>query len=134
VRSFHLVAVAPGRVPRLARAIWNGTQLVWRHGSGPALFTSSSVDPEGARRIRGAGWRRFLRRRGLDPVALGTFMASHDPEPGPLSVCMHRPEAVTVSRILVQVEGRRASLTYLDGPPCAPVSVATRRLALAGRS
>jgi Transport and Golgi organisation 2 len=43
---------------------------------------------------------------------------SHDPEPGPYSICMHRPDAATVSYTQVEFTPREISMVYVAGPPC----------------
>ena len=60
-------------------------------------------------------------------VDLARWLTSHEPERGPLSVCMHRPEARTVSRTLVEVAGDSAAMRYLDGSPCEPAAPEVRR-------
>jgi transport and Golgi organization protein 2 len=44
---------------------------------------------------------------------------SHVPEAGPLSLCMHRSDAATVSYTEISVRGRIASSYYIAGPPCS---------------
>jgi hypothetical protein len=51
------------------------------------------------------GWLRGLHR-------------SHLPAPGPFSVCVHRPDAATVSYTEVRCGGAQISMDYLDGNPC----------------
>ena len=46
--------------------------------------------------------------------------SGHEPVRGPLSVCMHRDGAGTVSRTLVEVTPEAAAMRYLAGPPCTP--------------
>jgi hypothetical protein len=44
--------------------------------------------------------------------------ASHDPERGTNSVCMHRDDAMTVSMTIVEVSGDSTAMRYHAGPPC----------------
>lgn len=44
---------------------------------------------------------------------------SHVPEAGPFSMCMHRPEAGTVSYTEISVRGSHAAIYYVPGPPCS---------------
>jgi hypothetical protein len=122
VRAFHIVAAEPGRggrPARSARLCWNGTGLAFDRHEGPRLYVSSSLDQDGAERERGRSWRRLLGAHPLpDAGRVRAWLASHEPERGPLSVCMHRPEARTVSRTLVTVAAGRIELAYLDGSPC----------------
>ena len=51
------------------------------------------------------GWLRSLHR-------------SHEPKPGPYSVCVHRHDAATVSYTEVECCPPRISMSYLSGNPC----------------
>jgi len=55
-----------------------------------------------------AGSKDWLRR----------LHSSHDPKPGPFSVCVHRQDAATVSYTEVRCGGTQISMGYLDGNPC----------------
>ncbi len=129
VRAFHVVVAIRGgsRPGEAARARagwfrWNGIDLSRGVGEGPALFVSSGFDQRGAERERGRQWRAFLESPPAGerevPARVGSWLASHEPERGALSVCMHRSDAATVSRTIVTVSGGAASLAYHDGPPC----------------
>jgi hypothetical protein len=124
VRAFHLVVAEPSRDDRSARSVrfrWDGGALERDDHEGPRLYVSSSLDPTGAERARAGGWRRLRERHEeIGPAELREWLASHEPERGPLSVCMHRPEARTVSRTLITVSPGSIELAYLDGSPCSP--------------
>lgn len=77
------------------------------------LLTSSSV-------AQGAAWehRRAAFPRVRTVSALRAFHASHEPQPGPCSACMHREDAETVSFSHIHVERDRVRFEYVDGPPC----------------
>lgn len=126
VRSFHVVVAEPPRAALEARSVrfrWDGRRLERDDHEGSHLYVSSSLDQTGAETARESSWRRLLGTRGeSDPERLRQWLASHDPERGPLSVCMHRAEAKTVSRTLVTVEPGRIEMAYLDGSPCNPAS------------
>jgi Transport and Golgi organisation 2 len=51
---------------------------------------------------------------------------SHEPERGPFSICMHRPNAATVSYTEVAVSGLSIVMRYKDGPPCSRRSTTTQ--------
>ncbi len=126
-RSFHLLAIEPGRgsadPPRVLRFRFEGGEPVADSRTGLALFVSSGYDPAGAERERELSWNRRTARAGPPGRdALAAWLASHDPEPGPLSVCMHRAEARTVSRTLVTVSEDAVEMAYLEGSPCSPSS------------
>jgi len=126
VRSFHVVVAEPPRGGRGARSVrfrWDGRRLERDDHEGAQLYVSSSLDQTGAEAAREISWRQLLATRGeSNPEMLRRWLASHDPERGPLSVCMHRAEAKTVSRTLVTVEPGRIEMAYLDGSPCSPDS------------
>ena len=126
VRAFHLVVIEPGKTGRQARAIrfrWEGEKLTIDEHDGPSLFVSSSLDQCGVARERGEVWRRLIQRiPNPDRDALRGWLASHEPERGPFSICMHRPEARTVSRTLINVISTSVEMAYLDGAPCSPSS------------
>jgi len=56
--------------------------------------------------------------RAPERASLAHFQASHEPERGPWSPCMHRAEAATVSASQVRVDERSVALRYAPGPPC----------------
>lgn len=117
-RPFTLVVADPLRPVRVVE--WDGRRLTDRGDDPPQPLSSSSFDGPGAEGSR----RRLLAaeasaRGGLTPERLLAFHRSHHPERGPLSPCMHRPDARTVSFSWVAVEADRVTLTYAAGPPCA---------------
>lgn len=99
--------------------VWTGADLERRpleRGDRPLV---SSV----FERVRVHGWRRELFERmagGGEPTLEGleAFHRSHEPEPGPYSVCMHRPEAETVSLTRVLVDPRQVVMRYEGDAPC----------------
>ena len=124
VRAFHMVAALPGTRARAAVSVhwrWDGENLVRETREGPAMYVSSSYDQVAVERERGAAWQR-LRSGGSvpDEPALIRWLASAGETLGPFSVCMDRPNAMTVSRTLVRVGARAVEMRYLDGPPCNP--------------
>ena len=123
-RPFHLVTVVPGEaVPEIYEFRWNG--IVWSHVRiyPPALFVSSSLHPIPADRARGAAWGRFIdENMEPDREALAAFMENHEPEKSSLSTCMHREDAATVSRTVIEVDQEKIVMAYTDGSPCDPGS------------
>lgn len=119
-RPFTLLALAPGAPP--AAACWTGRRLLFcDDGDVPLMpLTSSSFNTAEAVRAR---WELFRRMAGglTNPSAemLTRFHHSHEPGPGPLSVCMHRPDASTVSFSRVKVNDGSVEFYYRPGPPCA---------------
>jgi hypothetical protein len=79
---------------------------------------SSALDEARANEVR----RRVCERmRGdfLDLVSLRKLHRSHAPRPGPFSLCMHRPDACTVSYTEINVRGAMATTYYIAGSPCS---------------
>ena len=109
--------------------VWTGDALerkVLRREDRPLV---SSV----LERARVHAWRRALFARvagGREPTLerLESFHRSHEPEPGPLSVCMHRPEAETVSLTVVLVDRRQVVMRYEGDAPCRHAPVVTVRI------
>jgi len=61
---------------------------------------------------------------------LRNLHASHTPEKGPFSICMHREDACTVSSTEISVTNELASMSYQHSSPCMQVSptIATLKL------
>ncbi len=116
-RPFTLASLTPGRTPRVFE--WNGRELRAAEAPAPGLLrTSSGHDQEAAERVRGSLFADAARAPGgLQPGTLVELHRSHRPERGPFSICMHRPEAETVSFSLVSVTRDRVTFRYVDGPP-----------------
>lgn len=113
-RAFTLVALAPGRPAR--QWIWDARSLAPRDDIPPPLV-SSGYDPEGAEKYRVELFEEMV---GPDPEhhRLLAFHRSHRPEQGPLSPCMHRPDAATVSLTWIEVTPQQVAMAYAAGPPC----------------
>ncbi len=110
---FTLVLLAPVHPARVHE--WDGGRLAASTVAGSGLLrTSSAVDQEGAERNRGS----LFPTDPATPDVLAALHRSHDPEPGAISVCMHRPDAVTVSFARVDVTPGHVSMRYAAGPPC----------------
>ena len=80
---------------------------------------SSSLSDFSAEKERG----RVCKAAAAEPTAASTgwlrrLHRSHVPGPGPFSVCVHRPDAATVSYTEVRCRGASISMDYLDGNPC----------------
>jgi hypothetical protein len=118
-RAFRLVAAADGA--GLVSCVWDGTALAWEREESTTLYVSSTLGAFGAPAARRAAWDALRERVGdPDEPALAAWLASHEPERGPASVCMHRDDGGTVSRTIVRVGPARVTMTYTDGPPCTP--------------
>ncbi|MBL8804561.1 MAG: NRDE family protein [Planctomycetes bacterium] len=130
-RSFTLFAVDPSCAARAAN--WDGAALAFEsHASAGAPLCSSSLDPTGAARARRElfeSWR--AQGQSVDAALLARFHASHLPERGPLSPCMHRADAQTQSFTRVRCGATNVELAYSPGAPClglAPTTLSLERV------
>lgn len=116
-RAFRLIALEPDEL--LLDAVWTGRDLrLQRRADAEQPVCSSSLDPEGATASRTATWRELVAHAQPDAGLHEGFHASHAPERGPLSTCVHRPDAVTVSTTRTRVGAARVELGYRPGSPC----------------
>lgn len=91
------------------------------------IWISSGRDERGAQAVRTRVFQQARRQPGAGSLAwLRGLLASHLPAAGACSICMHRHDAVTVSRTIARISGNRAHLEYRDGTPCHPESRANR--------
>jgi len=112
-RGFTLACFEPGHEPRV-RA-WDGRELTEPEARAP--LCSSSLERGRAQLERERVFARMVGAR-LAREAFESFHASHAPERGPWSPCMHRDDASTVSASQVRVDARAVSIRYAGGPPC----------------
>jgi len=130
LRPFRLIVVLPSE-RHVIEWRWNLEQLTMRdHQWQRQHWFSSGLDER----------RADLERQRVSDLAhngqLGSLRSlrqlhrSHAPERGPFSICMHRPDAATVSYTEVAVSGRRATMRYKSGPCCAKGTIVTRTISL----
>lgn len=117
-RPFKILALAPEHNACLFS--WDGTAPTVEQDTVRPPLCSSSFDDAGAARSRTALLEEFSAETDLEPRRRRLrFHQSHLPERGPYSVCMHRPDALTVSFTLVEVDAATLSMAYAHGPPCS---------------
>lgn len=103
---------------------WDGERFSRRDASSAQPLISSGYDFTGATRHRRATFEALLRggaeapRTRPNAAELLLYHRDHRPEPGPYSVCMHRPDARTVSLTRVTVSPEEITMSYASGPPC----------------
>ena len=99
---------------------WDGIQrdlrtLPWSRGH----WFSSSLSDRAAKEARGIACEAAATRRGFGTRrSLRLLHASHIPVAGPFSVCVHRPDAATVSYTEVACGKRSLTMRYVPGNPC----------------
>ena len=122
---FTLATTAPDSPVYLLA--WDGQNLDERSVELPGLAAiSSGFSPE-AESARRATLSQIQAGGALTTEVLEAFHRSHLPVRGPLSPCMHRPEAETRSFCRVDVMNDVVEIRHVLGPPCVtPESVRTR--------
>jgi len=127
LRPFRLIAIAPAE-SRVIEWSWNLDRLSKRkHPWKSRHWFSSSFDEAMAEAERKrVCWVQPDESANRDLRCLRRLHRSHEPEPGPFSICMHRPDAATVSYTEVAVSGQSIVMRYKDGPPCSQRSTKTK--------
>jgi Transport and Golgi organisation 2 len=132
LRPFRLIAITPSE-KIVTEWRWNLEWLTPRnHQWQPQHWFSSGLDERRAelerRRICDAAQdgqsRRTLRW-------LRQLHSSHAPARGAFSICMHRPDASTVSYTEIAVSRRRATMRYKPGPCCSNGATVIQTISLA---
>ncbi|MBM3766427.1 MAG: NRDE family protein [Acidobacteria bacterium] len=118
---FTAVVLEPGRPALVLR--WDGAKRSsLDDGEACMPLTSSSFDAAGAQVHRRMEFRRLLAQTGrLDNQLLRVFHSSHGSALGPLSACMHREDAETVSFTRVTVDAQAIRMDYSPSAPCKRV-------------
>jgi hypothetical protein len=132
LRPFRLIAITPSE-KIVTEWRWNLEWLTVRnHQWQPQHWFSSGLDERRAELERGricdaaqdGQSRRTLRW-------LRQLHRSHAPARGAFSICMHRPDASTVSYTEIAVSGGRATMRYKPGPCCSNGATVTQTISLA---
>jgi hypothetical protein len=128
---FTLAALEPSQPAFVFE--WSGSERIFEDRAGShSIVTSSSFDSGAVRAGRLAQYRQvFGSAATVDPDSALAFHRSHTPSRSAYSVCMHRPDAVTVSFSTISVTRSSVVFDYFAQPPCcednAPVSVSLPR-------
>src|SRR6266567_3905714 len=131
LRPFRLIGIVSAE-NRVIEWRWNLNRLsVRKHSWESRHWFSSSFDEATAEtertRVCAAQPKESAKR---DVKWLRRLHRSHEPERGPFSICMHRPDAATVSYTEVAVSKRRATMRYKSGPCCSNKAIATKTISL----
>jgi len=122
-----LAALSLARINPFRLMGLDGKQLRQWRWDGAALETieqdwkaqhwfSSALDEAGVNTMRARTVSAIAAPTGLDD--LRALHSSHIPARYAYAICMHRPDAQTVSYTEVVVDGGRATMSYAPGAPC----------------
>ena len=127
LRPFRLIAIVSSE-NRVIEWRWNLNRLsIRKHSWEPHHWFSSSFDEATAEATRARVCAALPDEPAKQHVKwLRRLHRSHEPERGPFSICMHRPDAATVSYTEVAVSGRSVVMCYKHGPPCSRRSTTTK--------
>ncbi|HAB17505.1 MAG TPA: hypothetical protein PLX89_08390 [Verrucomicrobiota bacterium] len=117
--AFRLLGFFPER--RLAREWrWNLESLSGvPHEWSPTQWCSSGFDEPTAQQVRRATFESMRMERDAGTLLwLRRLHGSHSPGRGPFSICMHRPDAATVSYTELDVGAGSSVMRYCSGPLC----------------
>ena len=116
---FVLVGIFPAE-QIISQCQWDGNELRFlRIGWDIRHWFSSGVSDEMARKVRGSTCYEAWRRRDAGSAEwLRGLHASHSPVRGSFSICVHRPDAATVSYTEVVFTLGDLTMRYHAGHPC----------------
>ena len=131
LRPFRLIAILPSE-KLVTEWRWNLEALTMRDYKWRSQhWFSSGFDEQRAEVERQRVCDAALTHQSTKSLRwLRLLHRSHSPKRGPLSICMHRRDASTVSYTEVAVSGRRATMRYKSGPCCAKGTIVTRTISL----
>ena len=124
INPFRLIGVFPA-TSEIAEWRWDLKTLVRKkHRWQDQQWISSGFDEPAAQRVRSRTFRAALKQKSAGSLGwLRRLHRSHLPQAGPFSICMHRPDAATVSCSEIIVFKHKASLRYYAGAPCGVTSL-----------
>ena len=119
MRPFRLFAIA-GREQSVLEYCWDVRRLQnHRHSWTRRHWFSSGYDESTAERARTRVCEQAWRQSEAGSLGwLRDLHATHLPEPGPFSICMHEAVAETVSYTEVILRDEEIGMRYQPGPPC----------------
>ena len=131
LRPFRLIAIMP-RERSVIEWRWNLQRLAVRNHEWQRQHWFSSGFDE----LRAELERRRVCDANDEPAVeklswLRRLHRSHAPKRGPFSICMHRPDATTVSYTEIEVSRKRAKMCYKSGPCCSNGTIVSRAISLA---
>jgi len=132
LRPFRLIAIVPAE-NRIMEWRWNLNRLSTRkHPWKLRHWFSSGLDEARAEAER---MRVCVAMRNhsanKDLKWLRHLHRLHAPKRGPFSICMHRPDAATVSYTEIRATDKAVVMRYADGPPCLSKLTGSKKLLIA---
>jgi hypothetical protein len=121
-QPFRVVGIFPSEASGAIREWrWNGASLVARdHPWKLGHWISSGADEPGAERERRLCFQRHASAPDHGTLTwLERLHASHEPDAGCYSICVHRDDAVTVSQTRIHWSRGTGWMEYLAGSPCS---------------
>jgi hypothetical protein len=117
---FRLIAIIPS-TEKVLEWRWDLNRLsVSEHGWARRHWFSSGFDEATAKRKREQVCQSASRQRSAGRLDwLRRLHRSHSPLRGAFSICMHRPDAATVSYTEVAVSNRHTTMRYKAGATCS---------------
>lgn len=131
---FRLIGFFPGQ-HAMCQWNWDAEQLEIFHLPWRARhWFSSGISDELAREVRGLACSEAWKLQDAGSVAwLHNLHASHAPEQGSFSICMHRQDAATVSYTEIEFDSKVLTMRYRAGYPCEAMERFDSELALSIR-
>jgi hypothetical protein len=132
LRPFRLITIVPSE-KRVIEYRWNLERLgicdrEWRRQH----WFSSGFDERRVELERQRVCEVASNQQSADSLSwLRRLHHSHAPKRGAFSICMHRPDAMTVSYTEVAVSKQRVLMRYKSGPTCSNRANVTRTISLA---
>ena len=131
INPFRLIAVS-AHEKKLREWRWDGKALTHRRFDWSRRhWFSSGYDETLTNKMRATVVRNAA-KTSLTRARLRTLHKSHLPAQGPFSICMHRPDAKTVSYTEIAAGKSGMAMRYAGGPPCTKKPGTPRLLLFAG--
>ena len=119
INPFRLIGIFP-KPKKVVEWRWDLRELERKHHPWRSQqWISSGFDEPTAQTIRSRTFKQFLTQASAGTSDwLRRLHASHAPQSGPFSTCMHRPDAVTVSYHQISVSRGKGCLQHISAAPC----------------
>jgi len=132
LRPFRVIAIVPSQ-KAVTEWRWNLERLSARkHPWRLQHWFSSGLDEQRAELERRQICNIAKKRSSVTTLSwLRRLHRSHAPKRGPFSICMHRPDAATVSYTEVAISDRRVIMRYKPGSSCSGKSTIAKSLPFA---